>query len=125
DPLFFFGAEDGILPGKSVEATMGFRDVFLRWTMPHRLFNWETLEEGVFDYTHVRITQKELMVFDLRGGAKLYSLGTFHLERLAQLTLAIHQVLEGLQGFTSSSSSQPFAIDPKWQLLRLMEENTS
>ncbi|KAJ7667257.1 hypothetical protein B0H17DRAFT_1336134 [Mycena rosella] len=127
DPLLPYGSVDEVLPGKTSEETMVLRDVVMRWNLPHRLWNWETLEQGVRDYDHARITQQNLMGFHgaTAGMDKVFMLGTFHLERLAQLTLAIHQVLTGLYEFLDTPHSRRFVIDPGWQFLRLMEENLS
>lgn len=35
DPLYAYGAEDGILPGRSLNELMLLRDVIVRWTTPH------------------------------------------------------------------------------------------
>ncbi|KAJ7269462.1 hypothetical protein C8J57DRAFT_1007458, partial [Mycena rebaudengoi] len=124
DPLLPFGVEDGRLPGKTVEETMHFRDVVMRWMLPHRTWGWESIEEGLTELKDVKPSKKELFAFGTKE-ATVYSLGEFHLEHLGHLTLAVTQILEGIYEFQNKPFRQCFFVDLNWQLLRLMEENLS
>ncbi|KAJ7241594.1 hypothetical protein C8J57DRAFT_1084912, partial [Mycena rebaudengoi] len=124
DPLLAYGVEDGLLPGKTAEETIKFRDVIMRWTLPHRIWGWENIEEGIADLKEVKPSKKELFAFGTKEET-VYSLGEFHLEFLGHLTLAVTQVLEGIYEFQNKPFRQCFFVDPNWQLLRLMEENLS
>lgn len=124
DPLLPYGAVDGILPGKTSEESMILRDVVMRWCLQHRNWNWDDLETGVREFYNLRVTTNNLTTYE-EEGYKTYTLGTFHLELIAQLTLAVHQVLDGLYKILNTPVGRRFEIDPGWQFLRMMEENTS
>ncbi|KAJ6455553.1 hypothetical protein DFH09DRAFT_864427, partial [Mycena vulgaris] len=124
DPLLPYGAVDGVLPGKTTEETMMLRDVVMRWSLPHRSWYWNLLQQGVTDSSKIKITYEDLVSYKTAGSV-LYSLNAFHLEQLAQLALAVHQILNGLYDFLGKTGSARFPFDPEWKLLRLMEENLS
>ncbi|KAJ7834168.1 hypothetical protein B0H13DRAFT_2369993 [Mycena leptocephala] len=50
DPLTSYGAVDGLLPGKTAEEMISFRDIVMRWELPHINLYWETLEEGITSF---------------------------------------------------------------------------
>ncbi|KAJ7236145.1 hypothetical protein C8J57DRAFT_1088401, partial [Mycena rebaudengoi] len=122
DPLLAYGAVDRVLPGKTVEETMKFHDMIMHWTLPHRQFEWDYLMAGVASFHEVKPTHHELIAY---GTAEdpIFSLGSHLLERVGQLALAITQVLEGLNDFLGKPHH--FTLNPNWQLLYLLESNSS
>ncbi|KAJ7086812.1 hypothetical protein B0H15DRAFT_781894, partial [Mycena belliarum] len=124
DPLLEFGATDGMLPGKTAEQTMQLRDVVMRYSLPHRNYYWNHLAQGIRDMAEIKLTREDLIARQV-GPAIVYMLNDFHLEQFAQLSLAVHQVLSGLDDFRGKSGNQRFPFDPEWKILRLMEENLS
>ncbi|KAJ7179742.1 hypothetical protein C8R46DRAFT_854089, partial [Mycena filopes] len=125
DPLIAYGAEDGRLVDRTLQESELLRRVVMRWEMPHRLWAWNSLEEGVAEFAAVHITQQDLVGYRTADGISLYSLNPHMLERLAQLVLAIHQVLKGLYRFMRVRANSQFLIDPEWKFLRFTEENMS
>ncbi|KAJ7716537.1 hypothetical protein B0H16DRAFT_1741194 [Mycena metata] len=124
DPLLPYGVEDGGLPGKTPELTQLLCNVIMHWTLPHNAWDWTSLLEGVQEFQAVRITNADLIGYEA-SGAILHSLNAHTLDRVAQLALAVHQILNGLYQFLGTPRSEQFLLAPKWQLLRLMEENMS
>ncbi|KAJ7164490.1 hypothetical protein C8R46DRAFT_873576, partial [Mycena filopes] len=125
DPLIAYGAEDGCLAGRTKTESELLRRVVMRWELPHRLWDWTTLEEGVADFAVVRATKQDIQAYRSDDGATLYSLNPHSLDRLAQLVLAVHQVLKGLYRFMRVRPASQFQLDPQWKFLRFAEENLS
>ncbi|KAF8170048.1 hypothetical protein K438DRAFT_1982941 [Mycena galopus ATCC 62051] len=71
------------------------------------------------------ITFDDIIPYKFPEGAVVYTLSPDVLERVAQLVLALHQVLGGLQSYQNPGRKHCFALDPQWQLLRQLEENFS
>ncbi|KAJ7898352.1 hypothetical protein B0H13DRAFT_2337526 [Mycena leptocephala] len=93
DPLTSYGAVDGLLPGKTAEETIAFRDVVMCWELPHINLYWETLEEGIASFGEQKPAYEHLLVYQSDQGL-VYSLGSFCLEQFAQLVLVVKQVLD-------------------------------
>ncbi|KAK7042774.1 hypothetical protein R3P38DRAFT_2768273 [Favolaschia claudopus] len=84
-------ASSRVVPGLTNESiTAGL------WESEHLNLNWDTLEGGIRDIAAVRVTTQDLTSFVTNDGVVLYSLGADLLERVAQIALAVHQVLGGL-----------------------------
>jgi hypothetical protein len=115
---------DGLLPGKTAEETIAFRDIVMRWELPHLNLYWETLDEGIASFGEQKPAHEHLLAYQTDKGP-VYSLGSFLLEQFAQLVLAVKQVLDGLNDFLGRPFRNHFTVDPNWQLLRLMELNVS
>ncbi|KAJ7068937.1 hypothetical protein B0H15DRAFT_738642, partial [Mycena belliarum] len=124
DPLLEFGAVDGMMPGKSAELTMQLRDVVMRYSLPHHNFYWNQLSQGISDMAKIKVSREDLVARQV-GPTVVYMLNEFHLEQFAQLSLAVHQILNGLDDFRGKTGNQRFPFDPEWKILRLMEENLS
>ncbi|KAK6971387.1 hypothetical protein R3P38DRAFT_2425775, partial [Favolaschia claudopus] len=127
DHLLPFGAVGGVLPGRTAEESIAFRDVIIRLTTAHRRWFWEDLAEGVAKITSIKISNDDLVGYGDPDGTNLvtYSLNQLHLEIFAQAALAVHQVLEGLYEFLDKKHSSRFPLDPSWKILRAMEEGYS
>ncbi|KAJ6569006.1 hypothetical protein B0H19DRAFT_890637, partial [Mycena capillaripes] len=125
DHLLPFGAEGGLMPGKTAEETMILRDAIMRWEYPHRHFNWDSLAEGVRELSAVKVTTEDLVRHAVGNETKLYTLSPDILERMAQIALTLHQVLLDLYAFLQPEHLHPFQLEPGWQLLCQMEENLS
>jgi hypothetical protein len=103
DPLTSYGAVDGLLPGKTTEETIAFRDIVMCWELPHINLYWETLDEGITSFGEQKPAHEHLLAYQTDKGL-VYSLGSFLLEQFTQLVLAVKQVLDGLNDFLG----QPF-----------------
>ncbi|KAF8217569.1 hypothetical protein K438DRAFT_1531477, partial [Mycena galopus ATCC 62051] len=122
DPLIAYGAVDSVLPGKTTEETIAFRDVIMRWTQPHINLNWETLEEGINLFKEEKPSRHGLLVFRHPDQvSSTYSLGAFFLERFAHFVLAATQILDRLNEFLGNPPQKRFQLDPKWKFMRIME----
>ncbi|KAJ7137639.1 hypothetical protein C8R46DRAFT_854705, partial [Mycena filopes] len=124
DPLIPYGAVNHLLPGRSAEASIAFRDVVMRWQLPHISMFWMNLEEGINRMCQLRPSYEDLWTYG-EANALQYSLGVPLLEPLAHHSLAITQILNGLNDFRELPSKNTFLLDPNWQLLRLMELHRS
>jgi hypothetical protein len=125
DPLLLYGAVDGMLPGKMMDETHLLHFAVMRFNLPHRLWNWSFLEEGIKVFSSLRVGMQDLTAYHPEGGGVIYSLNFHILDRIAQLSLAVHQILGVLYDFLETPLSSQFLIAPHWQLLQLMEENLS
>jgi hypothetical protein len=125
DPLLLYGAVDGMLPGKTMDETHLLRFAVMRFNLPHRLWNWSSLEEGIEVFSSLHVNMQDLTAYNPGGGGVAYSLNLHILDHIAQLSLAVHQILSVLYVFLGMPPTGQFLIAPNWQLLRLMEENTS
>jgi hypothetical protein len=125
DPLLDYGSNNGLLPGRTAEETIALQDVVMRWELPHINLYWEKLEEGIAVFSTEKPKYEDLLIYQTPQGGPVYSLGSFLLERFAQIILASKQILDGLNEFLEHSSRKRFELDPGWQLLRLMELNPS
>ncbi|KAK6987821.1 hypothetical protein R3P38DRAFT_2456315, partial [Favolaschia claudopus] len=125
DPLMPFGAVDGVLPGRTPEESIMFRDIMIRLTTSHRRWFWDDLAEGVAKIVSLKFTKDDIVAYGDKDGTQLvtYSLNQVHLEQFAQTALAVHQVLEGLYEFLDNKRSARFPLDPGWKILRGMEES--
>ncbi|KAF8135889.1 hypothetical protein K438DRAFT_1514017, partial [Mycena galopus ATCC 62051] len=122
DPLIAYGALDGLMPGKTPEETIAFRDVVMRWSQPHINLNWETLEEGISQFKEEKPSKHALLVFKHPNQvSNTYSLGAFYLDRFAHLVLAATQILDGLNDFLGNPPQKRFLLDPGWKFMRIME----
>jgi hypothetical protein len=75
----------------------------------------------------IKFSYRDLIVIcgeDGEEGAE-YALNMLHMEQLAQITLAVHPVLEGVYNFLGKVGNSCFPLDPEWQLLQLLEDNIS
>ena len=95
DPLLEYGADDGKLPGLTLEQTMPIRDIVLRWTALHQFMVWKSLE----DYTNILCglpleeTSVQLRVLEAET---YYSLNTTLLLHVYEVDLGISQILEAI-----------------------------
>ncbi|KAJ7429067.1 hypothetical protein B0H11DRAFT_1770261, partial [Mycena galericulata] len=127
DPLLEYGVVDGLLPGKTAEETMAFRDVIIHWSTVHCLYFWVTLPEAIKEFSTIKVSMSELWTYGTEDAEHIpvYSLGNYLLERIGHIVLALTQVLEGIFEFIKRPHRDRFLVDPEWKYLRLMEENYS
>ena len=93
DPLLEYGADDGKLPGLTLEQTMPIRDIILRWTAPHQFMVWKSLE----DYTNILCPSEETSVqLRVLEAETYYSLNTTLLLHVYEVDLGISQILEAI-----------------------------
>jgi hypothetical protein len=77
DPLIAFGAIDGILPGRTAEQSIAFRDVIIRWSTAHRKWFWDSLPEAVAQLKKIKFSYPDLIVVrgeDRKEGAEYASI---------------------------------------------------
>jgi hypothetical protein len=127
DPLLAFGAVDGVLPGRTAEQSIAFRDLVIRWATAHRRWFWDSLPEAVAQLMKIKFSPQDLVVVRGEDGEEgtEYALNMLHLEQISQIALAVHQVLEGLYDFLGKVGNSRFPLDPGWKILRLLEDNIS
>jgi hypothetical protein len=127
DPLIAFGAVDGVLPGRTAEQSIEFRDIVIRWATAHRKWFWDSLPEAIAQLMKIKLIYQDLVVLRGKDGEEgtEYALNILHMEQIAQIALAVHQVLEGLYDFLGKVGNARFPLDPEWKLLRLLEDNIS
>lgn len=119
DPLFEFGIVDGCLPGRSIEETAFFRNIVLRWSMPHCQCFWDSLPDAVEEFTSRDFTVRDLVPV-AQDDLSFYSMLAPRLNQIAQMELALTQVLQGLTDFLQQDRGVAFTLDPNFNLVRLL-----
>ena len=122
--VLFFGGINGKLPGKSLEDSQGIRDILWRWYSPHVEGLWVNLLTIIDKFHQVRLTLdliKDFMV----NSIMYYSVPPLFLQEVAQLYLAMYQILEAFQTLLEEGDRQPFAFDPEWRMLRMLAWHTN
>ncbi|KAJ6483743.1 hypothetical protein C8R47DRAFT_1131852 [Mycena vitilis] len=122
DPLIYYGAEDGVLPGMTEEVSMDFRDALIRYQFPHRQFLWSSLEEAIADIYKVDPASLILVpTVDKATKEHVYCLSLRTLETIAHATVAVQQILDALSDFLERPKRSRFHIDTDFTLLRMLE----
>ncbi|KIK09070.1 hypothetical protein K443DRAFT_128061 [Laccaria amethystina LaAM-08-1] len=117
DPLLEYGADDGALPGLTLEQTIPIRDIVLRWMAPHQYMVWRSLE----DYTNILCglpleeTSVQLRVLE---GESCYTLITTLLLHLYEVVLGITQILEAIDTLLARSPRKAFHLDKGYLILK-------
>ena len=117
DPLLEYGADDGKLPGLTLEQTMPIRDIVLRWTALHQFMVWKSLE----DYTNILCglsleeTSVQLRVLEADS---YYSLNTTLLLHVYEVDLGISQILEAIDLLLARSPRKAFHLDKGYMILK-------
>ncbi|EDQ99964.1 uncharacterized protein LACBIDRAFT_334598 [Laccaria bicolor S238N-H82] len=124
DPLIFFGGIDGKLPGKSLEDSQGIRDLLWRWSAPHVQGLWVNLPTMIDSFPQVRLTPEYIHELTV-DSVKYYSVPSVLLEEIAQLYLAMYQILRAFQTLLGEGDRQLFAFDPEWKMLHLLAWHTN
>jgi hypothetical protein len=117
DPLLEYGADDGALPGLTLEQTIPIRDIVLRWMAPHQYMVWRSLE----DYTNILCglpleeTSVQLRVLE---GESCYTLITTLLLHIYEAVLGITQILEAIDALLARSPRKAFHLDKGYLILK-------
>jgi hypothetical protein len=74
---------DGVLPGRSTEQSIAFRDAVIRWAAAHRKWFWNDLPEAIAQLMKIKFSPQDLVVVHGVDGEDRteYSLNILHLER--------------------------------------------
>ena len=124
DPLVFFCGIDRKLPGKSLEDSQGIRDILWRWYSPHVEGLWVDLPTIIDEFHWVRLTPDLIKDFTVNS-IMYYSVPPLFLQEVAQLYLAMYQILEAFQTFLEEGDRQPFAFDTEWKMLWMLAWHTN
>ena len=82
----------------------------------HVNYQWDDFASGISELNDNLRTSP-----DVEGTA--FSLDAHLLERVTQITLALHQVAENTLLYEVPRRVNKYCLDPDWQLLLLMEDN--
>ncbi|KAF9541395.1 hypothetical protein CPC08DRAFT_605757, partial [Agrocybe pediades] len=119
DPLEEFGAINGLLPDRPPEEAMMLRDIVIRWTYPHLDCLWESLPQAVNSFLKARVTITELVAYDLSDDT-FYGLPKGRLNEIAQILLALNQILASFAEFFYRGKKSAFTADANFSLLKLL-----
>ncbi|EDR03596.1 uncharacterized protein LACBIDRAFT_331399 [Laccaria bicolor S238N-H82] len=98
DPLVFFRGINGKLPGKSIADSQGIHDLLWHWSAPHTQALWVDLLTAVDKLPQVHLTPEYISKY-LVDSVKYYLVPPMFLEDVAQLYLAMYQILGAFQTF--------------------------
>ncbi|KAF9542449.1 hypothetical protein CPC08DRAFT_592968, partial [Agrocybe pediades] len=120
DPLEEFGAVNGYLPDRPAEEAMTLRDIVIRWTYPHLMCLWESLPLGVKSFLNARVSITELIAYDLPNDTTVYGLPKERLNEIAQIILALTQILAAFAEFFYRGKKSAYTVDVNFSLLKLL-----
>ncbi|KAF9541308.1 hypothetical protein CPC08DRAFT_606734, partial [Agrocybe pediades] len=120
DPLEEFGAVNGYLPDRPAEEAMMLRDIVIRWSYPHLMCLWESLPQGVKSFLRARVSITELVAYDLPNDTTFYGLPKERLNEIAQIILALTQILAAFADFFYRGKKSAFTVDVNFSLLKLL-----
>ncbi|KAJ7186507.1 hypothetical protein C8R46DRAFT_1024562 [Mycena filopes] len=98
DPLLYYGAVDGLLPGKTAAQSNLLRLVVIRYEERHCNFEWENISSLIA--TLYRVESSEVKIFattDPNDGRESYCLELTKLALVAHAVVAVQQILDVLQ----------------------------
>ncbi|EDQ99366.1 uncharacterized protein LACBIDRAFT_335110 [Laccaria bicolor S238N-H82] len=117
DPLWEFGAEEGVLQGLTPTQTMPFRDILICWTAPHQNLEWENLE----DYTQLlcatTLSRRDIELIP-ENGKSYYTLHYKILMHTYEVTLGITQIISTIDRLLARSARRSFSIDKGFVILK-------
>ncbi|KAJ7464559.1 hypothetical protein FB451DRAFT_1042144, partial [Mycena latifolia] len=122
DPLLYFGAVSGELPGVDLELTLVLRDAVIRYFHPHRNFLWERLSDLIQN-----IAQQDaggvliVPIADPRTKERLWGLTLQWLSKMAHAVVAVDQILDALGAFLGRKPSTRFVMDPGFKFTYMLE----
>ena len=126
DPLTEYGAEEGKLPGLTLEQSMPIRDIVLRWIAPHQYLVWTSLEDytNLFCGLPLEVNSVQLRMLE---GESYYALITTILLHAYEVVLGITQILAAIDELLARSPRKAFHLDKGYiilkQLARGIDEN--
>ncbi|KAJ7082504.1 hypothetical protein C8R44DRAFT_540424, partial [Mycena epipterygia] len=126
DPLLYYGAVDGIVPGKDDATSMSLQDTVIRYQHPHRNFLWTRLSEAITSIVEMDAGTIEIVaVTDPVLQDLLYNLNLHALTTVAHAVFAVQQILEALTIFLEKKLSSSFVVDPHFAFLLMLEMSRS
>ncbi|KAJ7163348.1 hypothetical protein C8R46DRAFT_866703, partial [Mycena filopes] len=126
DPLLYYGAVDGLLPGKSAAQSSLLRDVVIRYDERHRNFEWEDLSSLIASIYRVESSAaKVFSIADPTDGREGYCLDLRLLSLVGHAVVAVQQILDGINTFSTPSPRRRFEVDTGFMYLRMLEDLAS
>ncbi|KAJ7185052.1 hypothetical protein C8R46DRAFT_1026867 [Mycena filopes] len=126
DPLLYYGAVDGLLPGKSAAQSNLLRDVVIRYDERHRNFEWEDLSSLIASIYRVESSAaKVFSIADPTNGRKGYCLDLRLLSLVGHAVVAVQQILDSINAFSTPSPRRRFEVDTGFMYLRMLEDLAS
>ncbi|KAJ7160891.1 hypothetical protein C8R46DRAFT_1038102 [Mycena filopes] len=134
DPLLYYGAVGGELPGYDSAASLLLREVVMRYQYPHKSFDWERLSDLI---AHVAAQDASTSVImptvsihadtNPETVARGFALNLAELSQVAQAVVGVQQTLSALNAFLLKNPNRSFDVDPGYGFLYLLEfsENPS
>ncbi|KAJ7108799.1 hypothetical protein C8R44DRAFT_552516, partial [Mycena epipterygia] len=126
DPLLYYGAIDGLVPGKDDAASMSLRDAVIRYQHPHRNFLWTRLSEAIASIVEMDAGTIEVVATEDPVSQDIfYNLNLHALTTVAHAVFAVQQILEALTNFLGKKPSSSFVVDPRFAFLYMLETSRS
>ncbi|KAJ7159501.1 hypothetical protein C8R46DRAFT_1038809 [Mycena filopes] len=126
DPLLYYGAVDGFLPGKSAAQSKLLRDVVIRYDERHYNFEWEDILSLIASiYSLESSSVKVSSIADPISGRESYCLDLMQLSLVGHAVIAVQQILDGINAFSTSSTRRRFEVDTGFTYLRMLEDRAS
>ncbi|KAJ7239991.1 hypothetical protein B0H12DRAFT_1024988, partial [Mycena haematopus] len=122
DPLLEYGALAGEIPGVDPAASLALRDALIRYTKPHRSFDWTNLSELIAEVGLINADKVGLLVSgDALTQGRFYCLNLGHMARVAHAVVAVQQILGALTVFLNKDPATSFVLDPGYGFLLMLE----
>ncbi|KAJ7129954.1 hypothetical protein C8R46DRAFT_1048964 [Mycena filopes] len=128
DPLLYYGAVGGDLPGYDSAASLLLREVVMRYQYPHKSFDWGRMSDLIDvvaskDASSVVImpTANIQPTTNNSAGSRGFALNLADLSLVAQAVVGVQQILSALNAFLLKNPARSFDVDPSFALLYLLE----
>ncbi|KAJ7185977.1 hypothetical protein C8R46DRAFT_1025895 [Mycena filopes] len=122
DPLLYYGAVGGDLPGYDSAASLLLREVVMRYQYPHKSFDWGRMSDLI---DVVASKDASLVVImptaNNSAGSRGFALNLADLSLVAQAVVGVQQILSALNAFLLKNPARSFDVDPSFALLYLLE----
>ncbi|KAJ7142836.1 hypothetical protein C8R44DRAFT_866120 [Mycena epipterygia] len=126
DPLLYYGAVDGLVPGKDDAASMSLRDAVIHYQHPLCNFLWTRLSEAITSIVEMDAGTIEVAITEDPVSQDLfYNLNLHALTTVTHAVFAVQQILEALTNFLGKKPSSSFVFDPWFAFLYMLETSCS
>ncbi|KAK7007959.1 hypothetical protein R3P38DRAFT_3325015 [Favolaschia claudopus] len=126
DPLMYYGAVGGELPGCDSSQALALRDAHIRYFHESRTLSWSSIPSLIERVLQCNPADVPLLVTRQADSPKtFYCLNLSELARVGHAVVASQQILEALSAFLRQNPSTSFTIDPDFQFLLQLEYSDS
>ncbi|KAJ7153267.1 hypothetical protein C8R46DRAFT_1042274 [Mycena filopes] len=122
DPLLYYGAVGGELPGYDSASSLLLREVVMRYQYPHKSFDWSRMSDLIDTVASKDAAEVLVMpTANMPAGSRGFALNLADLSHVAQAVVGVQQILSALNAFLLKNPARSFDVDPGFALVYLLE----